>query len=88
MRKESYQKALDVQDACNPRGIARLLVELIDEACEDESSTDGAKGNAAVYLVMDKLASLGLYHQRFGDPFNDYYDECKSKAKDQSCQTV
>jgi hypothetical protein len=70
--------ALDVQDGVNPRGIARLLVAAVDLACEEEQSTDGAGGNAAVYLIMDKLASLGLYPQHFGGDFPQHYATCMS----------
>lgn len=77
-KKEACEKALAVQNGCNPRGIARLLVEVVDRACAE--STDGAKNDPAVYLVMDKLASLGLYPQSFGIEFSRHYDDCEKAS--------
>ena len=43
--------------ACNPRGVARALVEAIDEACEDANSHNGAK-DPAVQMIIDHLCFL------------------------------
>jgi len=75
-----HKKALMCQDGVNPRAIARLLVEAVDAACEGTGS-DGAKGDSAVYLVMDKLASLGLYPQSF-DGYGEHYDTCDRLAEE------
>jgi len=43
--------------ASNPRGVARALVEAIDEACEEGQGSDGAN-DPAVHLILDHLCSL------------------------------
>ena len=81
-QQEARKKALAVQDACNPRAVARLLVEVIDSACENGGGTAGARGNSAVYLVLDKLASLGLYEQCFEpNTYSKHYDACLSETE-------
>lgn len=78
-RKEAYE----IQNACNPRAVARLLVDAIDDACDRNNGTDGAAGDSAVYLIMDKLASLGLYKQSFDmDEISKHYDECRVNSND------
>jgi len=75
---QASKLAIEVQDASNSRGVARLLVRLVDRACEDAKCSDGAAGDPAVYLVMDKLASLGLYEQSLGGAFPEHYASCKA----------
>jgi len=78
---EACKRALAVQDAVNPRAVARLLVDLLDRACKE--GTDRAKGDSPVYLVMDKLASLGLYPQAFNGPFREGYQNCLRGAAEE-----
>lgn len=73
--------AISCQDACNPRAVARLLVELVDAACDRADSTYGAIGDSSVYLVMDKLASLGLYVQAIPGNYHQAYATCKAVVK-------
>lgn len=82
--KELQQQAYNIQNAVNPRAIARLLVEAIDDACERNNGTAGAQGDSAVYLIMDKLASLGLYPQHFGDDYSRHYKVCLEATTEKS----
>lgn len=43
--------------ACNPRGVARALVEAIDEACTEGNGHDAAN-DPAVHLIMDHLCFI------------------------------
>lgn len=43
--------------ASNPRGVARALVQAIDEATEDGGGSDAAK-DPAVQMIMDHLCFL------------------------------
>lgn len=52
-----YQDAMDVQDACNLRAIARLLVRAADAAA-DAGGTEASYNDAAVILIVDKIESL------------------------------
>jgi hypothetical protein len=52
-----YKDALAVQDACNLRAIARLLVKAADAAA-DLGGTQASYDDAAVILIVDKIESL------------------------------
>lgn len=79
--KEAARKALLVQDACNPRGVARLLVEVIDRACEHDS--DGVQEDPATILVLDKLCSLARYRDDM-TLYSKAYAACKELQKGRS----
>lgn len=49
-----------VQDACNPKALARLLVRMIDEACEEGGGTSGSVNDSGVVLVLAKLCDMHL----------------------------
>ena len=70
-----YKDALDVQDACNLRAIARLLVRSADAAA-DAGGTDASYRDAAVVLIVGKIESL--VHS--DDRFSAAYDECLSRS--------
>lgn len=61
-----FKAALDVQDACNLRAIARLLVVAADAAAEETKSTQGVYDDAAVVMIVNKLESLVRSDARFG----------------------
>jgi len=55
-----FQQALDVQNACNPSGVALLLVEVIKDAMADPNvrGTKAVCEDPAVALVVDKLSDM------------------------------
>ena len=71
-----YKDALDVQDACNLRAIARLLVKAADAAA-DADGTDASYCDPAVVLIVNKIESLVHSDERFSAA----YDECERRAK-------
>lgn len=64
--------ALFVQDACNVRAIARLLVGAADHAANNGRCQET---DAAVVLIVNKLESL--VHSESGLNYSRAYDECK-----------
>lgn len=72
-----FQDALDLQDGCNLRAIARSLVRAADEASE-EGGTGFSYRDAAVILIVNKLESL--VHSEQGDNYSAAYDYCKRLA--------
>jgi hypothetical protein len=72
-----FKVAYEIQDACNPSGVARELVRVIEDAMRDPActGTDWVRSDAAVIAVVDKLRDLmGL------DAF-EALRECAAKAK-------
>jgi hypothetical protein len=68
------------QGACNPSGVARSLVEAIDEVRAENPNTDNVRQDSAVRQICHQLAFiLGV-----GDPpYLDYhkdYETCREKA--------
>jgi hypothetical protein len=55
-----FKVACDIQDACNPSGVARELVRIIADAMRDPActGTDFVRADPAVVAVVDKLSSL------------------------------
>jgi hypothetical protein len=55
-----FQVAVDIQNACNPSGVARELVRIIEDAMQDPAytGTDYMRRDPAVVAVVDKLQSL------------------------------
>ena len=52
-----YRDALEVQDACNLRAIARLLVKAAELAA-DKGGTTASYSDPAVVLIVNKIESL------------------------------
>jgi hypothetical protein len=69
-----YADALYVQDACNLRAIARLLVEAADAAA-DAVGTAASYRDPAVVLIVNKIESL--VHS--GDNYSKAYAECERR---------
>jgi hypothetical protein len=69
--RSRFQVAVDLQDACNLRAIARELVRAADEAAE-EGGTGFSYRDAAVILIVNKIESL--VHSNEGFPLA--YDHC------------
>ena len=63
--------ALFVQDACNLRAIARLLVAAADHAANNGRTQET---DAAVVLIVNKLESL--VHSEHGMNYHNAYDAC------------
>lgn len=78
--KDLAEKAIECQDACNPRPVARLLVEAICNACDLKQSTDGAANDPVVYLLMDKLISMRLHNDTNISSYHNAYEACKQLA--------
>jgi hypothetical protein len=55
-----FRQARDIQDACNPSGVAHELVRVIQDAMRDPAckGTDWVCSDAAVVATVDKLQSL------------------------------
>lgn len=54
------QQAIDVQDACNARAVARFYVRITDLLCDEHGirGTDELRKHPAVVLTAHKLADL------------------------------
>lgn len=76
-----FQVALDIQNACNPAGVARELVKIILDAQNDPASTGTmwVRKDPAVRLVIDKLLDLSG-RPGFSDIMDDF-ETCEHRAK-------
>jgi hypothetical protein len=77
--RSRFQVAIDLQDACNLRAIARELVRATDEAA-NEGGTDFSYRDAAVILIVNKIESL--VHSNEGDNYSAAYDYATRIAPD------
>ena len=75
-----HKAALDLQDACNMRAIAREFVKICDDAHEELQDTGKVWRDAAVSIVVDKLMSLSLIKT---NSFDLAYQVCKEKATEE-----
>jgi hypothetical protein len=77
MARNRYQDALDVQNACNPSGVAHSLHEICCEVSREGGGTDAVRRDPAVRLFVAKLADLcGLdYTWPMGD-----HETCQERA--------
>jgi hypothetical protein len=77
-----FKEAIEIQNACNPSGVARHLVKTMDEVFKspDYYGTASLTLDPAVRMVLHKLADMcGLLDQ----PFHEYmrmYDQCKERS--------
>ena len=72
-----FKTALELQDACNLRAIARKLVEAADQAA-DAGGTQASYNDPAVILIVDKIESL-VRSQDVGR-LNEAWDQCKAQV--------
>jgi hypothetical protein len=79
--RNRFKTALELQDACNLRAIARQLVIAADEA-SDEGGTDASYRDPAVVLIVNKIESL--IHSNWNDNFSVAYDICTIKASEEA----
>lgn len=58
--RNRFQNAYEIWNvgASNPRGVARALVEAIDQACEEKQGSHGVREDAAVQMILDHLCYL------------------------------
>jgi len=70
------------QGASNPSGVARSLVQAIDEAREENPSTDYIRQDAACRMICHQLAFLmGVGRIDHGeDSYHDLITECERRA--------
>jgi hypothetical protein len=71
-----YADALFVQDACNLRAIARLLVQAADAAA-DKGGTAASYCDPAVVLIVNKIESL--VNSNWRDTYSKAYAECERR---------
>jgi hypothetical protein len=72
-----HKIALEIQDACNLRALAREFVKIVDAADAESTGTEATWADAAVRLFVSKFESL-CYSS---DNFSKAYDECVAKAE-------
>ena len=58
MTRRHHDALVIQQGACNPSGVARALVQAIDEARAECSDTDSVRRDPAVRLICHQLAFL------------------------------
>ena len=56
--RNRYREAIDVQDACNPSGVALSLHKMCCVVSREGNGTDGVRRDPAVRLFVAKLADL------------------------------
>ena len=57
IRNNRFAEALALQDACNPSGVARTLVEMMDDVKKHGDTAD-VRRDPAVRITVAKLADL------------------------------
>ena len=83
MKPNRFAQAIQVQDAGNLCAIARLLVEVADEAMAETRTTTKVWEDPAVRLVVAKLAELCRVGASADDTFLTFsraYDECNRRS--------
>ena len=76
--RNRFQTAIELQDACNLRAIARKLVEAADEAA-DAGGTQASYDDPAVILIVDKIESL--VRSQDIKRCNEAWDQCKAAGE-------
>jgi hypothetical protein len=73
--KEICALAMQVQDACNPKAVARLLVETMDIVSQTHNCGNQVQNHPAVIALIDKLSSMsGIQNNH--SKIMDAFDEC------------
>jgi hypothetical protein len=78
--REYAQKALDIQDACNPRAVCHFLRQLISELSDDQVVDGEDRGpdiglqNPVTLAVLNKLNDLAGLEQTRCECFTACYD--------------
>lgn len=73
------QQAIDVQDACNPSGVALFYVRIIDCLRNDHNirDTDSIRKHPAVVLTAHKLADLSQVASLSSHAYYEAYMEAQ-----------
>jgi hypothetical protein len=82
--RNRYKEALDVQDACNPSGVARLFYDL---ACEfhrspEYTGTDSVRNDPALRLIAYKLCELMGHCASLSEAFEAAEKACIEKEQE------
>lgn len=64
-----FKVALEIQDACNLRAIARQFVKVVDAAMAETKNTSRTWADPAVVLMVNKLDSLSCSRHHFADAY-------------------
>jgi len=79
MAENRYQKALQVQDACNLTAVAGLFHEVCLEVLREGRGTDAPCKDPAVLMILDKINDL------VGRPedaeYNKAFCDCEDLSK-------
>ena len=70
-----------IQDACNPKAVARELVRMIDACCEENGGTGGSIHDNGVALVLAKLCDMHRIDV-------DWIDGPVARAKDSALERL
>ena len=76
---KDYQRALDVQDACNLSGIVHSFAAVLPLIMEEVKSTEGVWRHPISVMYVSKIDSL--VHGSDMNTFGVAYEACKDKAK-------
>jgi len=77
-----FQTAIDAQDACNLRALARQFVFVVDAAMEELRDTKGTWDDPAVVLFVNKLESLCRSDDRFSAAYSACIERAEKVAQD------
>jgi hypothetical protein len=83
MRNRFWSAHMIQQGACNPSGVARALVEAIDQARAECPDTDSVRADPAVRQIAHQLAfllNLAEYDHDM-DAWRRDYEICDQRAK-------
>lgn len=83
-RYNRFKVAIEIQDACNPSGVARELVRVIKDAMDDPecTGTDWVRQDPAVRLVVNKL--MDLTRADAGDLWSVTYHEADRRGREKA----
>ncbi len=79
MTTSRFQTALEIQSACNLSGVARALVEIIDDNLADKSGV-ATRDDPAVILTLDKLCDMIGRPDGLG--YGRAYDACAAEVRE------
>jgi hypothetical protein len=74
-----YQKAIDVQDACNLCGVAQSFAAIIKEI--PHNSTDERNQHPIVQLFVYKMFLLAFPHVALPEGFEKPFQQCSDAAE-------
>ena len=82
-RQQLAQDAIRAQDACNPSGVAHLLMEAFELLSQEDADTKTKCEDPAVRLIVHKLHDLCGFQGELSDwkIFSSAYEALKKMAK-------